>query len=122
MGVLYIGTMDGLMIYNLLLENKKLYRPVTNIINVKLFYTSLVLEALRQRIIIKDKKDTYPDCMVNKDLQKFISIFDADNKAIFIKAIKNLIGIYIKQREFVTHEIKLERNDQIYLFTDGYID
>ena len=73
-------------------------------------------------IIIKNRKNSFPNCIVNKDEKKSITTYDADNKALFIKPIKNPIGIYIKHRKFVTHEIKLEKNDIIYLFTDGYID
>ena len=39
-----------------------------------------------------------------------------------IKPDKQPIGIYIKERPFKNHEIQLQKNDVIYLFTDGYID
>ena len=39
-----------------------------------------------------------------------------------IKPDKQPIGIYIKERPFTNHEVQLQKNDRIYLFTDGYLD
>ncbi len=38
------------------------------------------------------------------------------------KATRNPIGSYPKEKKFVTEEITLQDNDQIYLFSDGYQD
>jgi len=39
-----------------------------------------------------------------------------------VKADKMPIGVFIKETDFNSNEIKLEDNDQIYMFSDGYID
>jgi len=39
-----------------------------------------------------------------------------------VKADKMPIGIYIHKNPFTKHEIQLEKDDQIYLFSDGYVD
>src|SRR5690606_13399265 len=39
-----------------------------------------------------------------------------------IKADKQPIGKYASQTNFTSHKIQLEKNDLIYIFTDGYQD
>jgi serine phosphatase RsbU (regulator of sigma subunit) len=39
-----------------------------------------------------------------------------------IKPDKQPVGNYAEQKPFVTHSIQLQKNDTIYLFTDGYAD
>jgi serine phosphatase RsbU (regulator of sigma subunit) len=39
-----------------------------------------------------------------------------------IKATKQPVGQYTKRIPFETHKIQLEKNDLVYLFTDGYAD
>ena len=38
------------------------------------------------------------------------------------KATRNPIGFYIKEVDFKNHEIQLEKNDFLYIFSDGYQD
>jgi len=47
-----------------------------------------------------------------------------DDKHILkeIKATRNPIGIHIKEKPFENHNIKIEKNDLIYIFSDGYAD
>ncbi len=45
-----------------------------------------------------------------------------NNELIITKGTKNPVGIYIKEKPFINHIIQLEKNDIIYLFTDGYQD
>ena len=45
-----------------------------------------------------------------------------ENKLIEIKAVRNPIGFYPKEKKFITHKIQLHNNDMIYLFSDGYQD
>lgn len=48
---------------------------------------------------------------------------DNSTKLIRIKADKMPIGIYYRNtRSFTNHEIELQNNDSIYIFSDGYID
>ncbi|MBN2663552.1 MAG: tetratricopeptide repeat protein [Bacteroidales bacterium] len=44
------------------------------------------------------------------------------NELIEYKSTRNPIGIYVKEKPFVNNTIELEKDDQIYLFSDGYID
>ncbi len=39
-----------------------------------------------------------------------------------IKATRNPIGIYLREKPFENHELQLEKEDIIYTFSDGYID
>ena len=39
-----------------------------------------------------------------------------------IKADKMPIAIYSKMNKYKTHEIQLEKGDQLYMFSDGYAD
>ncbi len=46
-----------------------------------------------------------------------------DNELIEVKADKNPIGIYIKEKEsFTKHDIEMKKGDTFYIFSDGYID
>lgn len=46
-----------------------------------------------------------------------------NNDIISLKADRMPIGIYILEKDsFTNHEIEIEKNDTIYIFTDGYID
>jgi len=45
-----------------------------------------------------------------------------ENKLMEITANKQPIGVHVDATDFTTHTIKLNKGDQIYLFTDGYAD
>jgi len=45
-----------------------------------------------------------------------------DNEVIEYKGDKQPIAIHIIEREFTTHDIDLNTNDRIYMFSDGYAD
>jgi len=45
-----------------------------------------------------------------------------DGAIVEYKATRNPIGIYPKEKDFATEEIKLVDKDCIYLFSDGYHD
>ena len=56
---------------------------------------------------------------------KTIPLKKSDNSIRYlheIKADRQPIGIYLKEHLFTNHEIKLKKNDNIYMFTDGYPD
>ena len=38
------------------------------------------------------------------------------------KATRNPIGYYVVEKDFETKEIQLQKNDKIYIFSDGYYD
>lgn len=39
-----------------------------------------------------------------------------------VKADKQPVGRFIKEKPFETHRLKLEENDKLYMFTNGYVD
>ena len=45
-----------------------------------------------------------------------------NNELIEYKATRNPIGTYPKEKDFKTNEIKLQKNDMIYIFSDGFQD
>ncbi|MEA2043416.1 MAG: PAS domain-containing protein, partial [Bacteroidota bacterium] len=45
-----------------------------------------------------------------------------NNELLEYKATRNPIGFYPKEKEFKNHEIQLQNNDLIYVFSDGYQD
>ncbi len=55
-----------------------------------------------------------PLYIINKEHKK--------HKFTEIKATRNPIGIYIKERPFENHNIKIKKDDLIYIFSDGYAD
>ena len=72
--------------------------------------------------IIRNKKFGYLN-IINKKL-KIIDNQDDQNPKTFIsiKADKQPIGIYVKERPFDNNEIQLYKNDILYMFSDGYAD
>jgi len=47
---------------------------------------------------------------------------DNENELIEIKADNQPISAYIKETDFTNHKFKLQKNDCLYTFSDGYID
>ncbi len=45
-----------------------------------------------------------------------------DKQLIELKATSNPIGIYAKEKSFESQYVEIQKNDVIYLFSDGYID
>ena len=45
-----------------------------------------------------------------------------NKEIIILPADKQPVGIYVKELQFSKFSLKLEKNDMIYLFTDGYRD
>jgi len=97
---------------------------------------NLVLEALRKKIKLSLKstetsetKDGMDISLVKLDFERNILEFSGANSSGYIirnneifvlEAIRNPIGFYIKEKDFTNVVFNLEKNDLIYLFTDGY--
>ena len=45
-----------------------------------------------------------------------------NNKLIEIKADRQPVGTHIREKQFTKHEISIQKNDMIYMFSDGYAD
>ncbi|MEA2042224.1 MAG: SpoIIE family protein phosphatase [Bacteroidota bacterium] len=68
-------------------------------------------------------------CMhdTNTDMVTFAGAYNPlyiirENELIIYKATRNPIGNYPKEISFKSHEIQLQKNDILYLFSDGYVD
>jgi len=63
---------------------------------------------------------------VESEITDSIKLFELDElpniKLYEVKPNKMPIAIYLKMDNFTTHEIQLEKGDQIYMFSDGYAD
>lgn len=55
--------------------------------------------------------------------ENFVSTLEGDGFMLYeIKANRQPIGSYIKRERFTNHVIKLQKNDAIYIFSDGFPD
>lgn len=90
-----------------------------------------VINALSQKMELGKQKDGMDLALISIDLEKKQLqyagarnplIIIRNNEIIEFKADKAPISVYVKMRPFTTHDIELQENDQIYLFTDGYPD
>ncbi len=52
----------------------------------------------------------------------YSSLEDDDYELYTIRGDKQPIGVHWEEQEFTNHSIKLEENDSLYIFTDGYVD
>jgi serine phosphatase RsbU (regulator of sigma subunit) len=86
---------------------------------------------LRQTGKMEENKDGMDMAMVIIDTDTWSAKFSGANNPIYIirdhqfmeyKPTRNPIGIYLNELPFKTEEIQLQKNDSLYLFSDGYID
>lgn len=90
-----------------------------------------VKESLRQTGKIDEAKDGMDMALIQFNRERLeLHFAGANNPAIIIKDDELIvlkenrmpIGIYPKEKAFEGQTVKLEKNDMIYLFSDGYID
>ncbi len=104
--------------------------------------TNLVLDMLRERIkksLSSSKEYTYKDGMDmafaiidtrNMKMQfsgaynpaLVVRTVDGEKQVIKIKADRQPIGLYLVEKPFSATEFQLNKNDMIYMFSDGYAD
>jgi len=91
----------------------------------------LVKTSLKQTDLNSDSKDgmDLALCILNKKKQKLWyagannPLFLVRNNELFeYEPVRNPIGIYLKEKQFISIEIDTQENDVFYLFTDGYAD
>jgi len=99
----------------------------------------MILNALRNRVKtylkqtgkIDESKDGMDMALIIINTINLEAKYSGANNPIYIirennlleyKATKNPIGIYLNEQDFKTEDIQLQRNDRIYLFSDGYMD
>ncbi len=57
-----------------------------------------------------------------KDIKKIRTFENKNSNLIEIMPNRQPISIFIKETPFSTHKLNLQKNDKLYLFSDGYID
>ncbi|MCK5137458.1 MAG: SpoIIE family protein phosphatase [Bacteroidales bacterium] len=60
--------------------------------------------------------------LAGAEMIPYSSLEDDDYKLHIIKGDKQPIGVHWEEREFTNHLIKLQENDSLYIFSDGYVD
>jgi len=110
-----------------------------NVTSRKLDNPGEILDALRKKIKIylnqRGKAEEAKDgmdmalCLINTE--NLTAKFSGANNPLYLvrnkevieyKPTRNPIGIYLKEVNFETHSIQLQKDDMIYMFSDGYID
>jgi PAS domain S-box-containing protein len=98
-----------------------------------------ILEELRREVIKalkQDKQDSRQKdgmdialCLINKNKPELQYagaynplIIIRNNEIIEQKAVRNPIGIYMKEKTFVNNTFELQKDDMVYIFSDGYAD
>jgi serine phosphatase RsbU (regulator of sigma subunit) len=98
-----------------------------------------ILDSLRQKVKnylkqtgkAEENKDGMDLAMVVIDNDTLECKFSGANNPLYLvrekeliqyKPTRNPIGIYLNEMPFETTDIQLKKNDQLYLFSDGYID
>lgn len=96
---------------------------------------SSIIDALQQRGLPEENKDGMDISICSFDPgTRILQFAGANNSIVFIsknngqftleevKADRMPVAIYSKMNDFTLKEIKVEKGDTIYLFSDGYID
>ncbi len=112
--------------------------------NLKRFFegnlkASDMVEELRKRVK-KSLRQSSQDALTKDGMDLAFCIIDFDTnylqysgaynplliirngELIKLKATRNPVGIYIKEKPFENHEMQLQEGDRLYMFSDGYID
>ncbi len=109
------------------------------VVNNKIRTAGQVLDMLRDAIKTslkqKDKNSGNKDgmdialCAINLDTNKlqYAGAYNPlyiirENQLIELKADRQPIAIYLKEKKFTNHTFNLQKNDVLYVFSDGYID
>ncbi len=120
-------SMLGISFLNEIVTKEKFYNPA-NILN-KL--RDKVKLSLRQTGKDHESKDGMDIAVCVIDNENFtVEYAGAYNplyilrkeELIEIKATRNPIGIYLKEKPFENHKFQLEKGDVLYTFSDGYVD
>ena len=120
-------SMLGMSYIDEIVNNRKITEPKDILEEMR----NKVKSALNQTIGDNKPKDgmDMSVCVFEKDLSsvKFAGANNGiylirDEELQSIKPTKNPIGIYTKEVPFQQQEIELRKGDQIYLYTDGYVD
>jgi len=90
-----------------------------------------IIKALKQKGKIGEQRDGMDVAVITIDLENKILKFAGANNPLYLirnnelieqKGNKMPVSIYYKMDGFTTHEIPINKGDNIYIFTDGYAD
>jgi len=73
-------------------------------------------------LCILDRKNNYLDYAGANNPLLVVRKKGTESELIELKADKQPIGIYVKEREFVTKRLQTQNGDKFYIFSDGFID
>lgn len=120
-------SMLGISFLNKIVKEKKIYYP-TEILNL---LRNNIVESLRQTGAPGEAKDGMDLALVVIDSHEYTLEYAGANNPLYlirdgeaevIKADKMPIAIFEVMNEFKTHRVKLQKNDTVYIFSDGYPD
>jgi len=120
-------SMLGIAFLNEIVNKEIITRP-SEILN-KL--RNKIIKALKQSGKIGEQRDGMDVAAITIDFENKILKFAGANNPLYLirnnklieqKGNKMPVSIYYKMDEFTTHEIPINKGDNIYIFTDGYAD
>jgi len=120
-------SMLGISLLNEIVKNQEI-RKASEVLNS---LRTHVKNSLKQTGKIKESKDGMDIALCVYDKEKNILEYAGANNHLYIvennqlkvyKADHQPIGIYIKEQNFNNNIIKINKNDTLYLFSDGYYD
>jgi serine phosphatase RsbU (regulator of sigma subunit) len=117
----------GVTLLNETVFIEKIYKPhlILNRLREK------IIDALGQKGIISEVRDGMDGSIISYDPMNRKLVYSAaynpiylirDNKIIEFKGDRMPLSHHPKMTGFSSREIKIRRNDRVYLFTDGYMD
>ncbi len=104
------------------------------VVNKKILQTHEMLNKLRESVkknLTESTKDGMDIAVVVIDEERMKLQFSGANSPLImirsgelseIKGDRQPIGKYLKEREFTSHEIDIQKDDVLYMFSDGYRD
>ncbi len=122
-----IMSMLGISFLNDIVAADKLYSPAEILDQLR----DKIISELRQTGEEGSSKDGMDISLIRLNLKTFELQWAGANNALNyiqagelkeIKADKQPIGYHTQQKPFTNHEIKLQKGDSIYLYSDGYAD
>jgi serine phosphatase RsbU (regulator of sigma subunit) len=105
----------------------------------KVFDCAQMLEDIRGKVKMTLKQDIFDDkfidvidmalCIINTDTLKMqfsganmSLLWITNNELRTLKGTNNPLGAYLKEKPFEEQEVQLKKGDNIYMFTNGYMD
>lgn len=90
-----------------------------------------IKKSLKQQNNINTQKDGFDMAICLIDLNNHTLEFSGaynplylirNNETKIIKADKMPVGVYLRERKFTNHQVDLQKNDMLYMFSDGFAD